>query len=139
MTTFDHDLYQLHYIGCNGIPCSMECLGIVFPRSGRSRVCKLLVILVGNPWLRHSSLTVCTIMLQHLCVNNIASVHTSELTILKKSQNMPVSLTEKTDSPELRILQMQEYISGNHGNLISIQAQVLRLQNIGTFMSFIKV
>jgi hypothetical protein len=33
--------------------------------------------------------------------------------------------TEKSDSPELRILQMQEYISGNHGNLISIQAQVL--------------
>jgi hypothetical protein len=30
--------------------------------------------------------------------------------------------TEKSDSPELRILQMQEYISGDHGNLISIQA-----------------
>jgi hypothetical protein len=35
--------------------------------------------------------------------------------------------TEKSDSPELRILQMQEYISGNHGNLISIQAQVLKI------------
>ncbi len=34
--------------------------------------------------------------------------------------------TEKSDSPELRILQMQEYISGNYGNLISIQAQVLK-------------
>ncbi len=34
-------------------------------------------LLVGNPWLCHSSPTVCTIMLQHLCVNNIASVHTS--------------------------------------------------------------
>ncbi len=52
---------------------------------------------------------------------------------------MPVSLIEKSDSPKLKILQMQEYISGNHGNLISIQAQVLRLQNIRTFMSFIKV
>ncbi len=34
-------------------------------------------ILVGNPWLCHSSPTVYTIMLQHLFVNNIASVHTS--------------------------------------------------------------
>ncbi len=33
--------------------------------------------LMGNPWLCHSSPTVCTIMLQHLYVNNIASVHTS--------------------------------------------------------------
>jgi hypothetical protein len=50
-----------------------------------------------------------------------SQISLSELTILKKSQNMPVSLTEKSDSPELRILQMQEYISGNHGNLISIK------------------
>ncbi len=68
-----------------------------------------------------------------------SQISLSELTILKKSQNMPVSLIEKSDSPKLKILQMQEYISGNHGNLISIQAQVLRLQNIRTFMSFIKV
>ncbi len=34
-------------------------------------------VLVGNPWLCHSSPIVCTIMLQHLYVNNIASVHTN--------------------------------------------------------------
>ncbi len=28
--------------------------------------------------LHHSNPTICTIMLQHLCVNNIASVHTSK-------------------------------------------------------------
>jgi hypothetical protein len=55
-----------------------------------------------------------------------SQISLSELTILKKSQNMPVSLTEKSDSPKLKILQMQEYISSNHGNLISIQAQVLK-------------
>jgi hypothetical protein len=30
--------------------------------------------------------------------------------------------TAKSDYPELRILQMQEYILGNHRNLISIQS-----------------